>query len=281
MDVICGIYGYQITRPIDLAELRIKPRTNDYQQAKRWARDIDSYQLTAVLTGRSISDDLRFNLEAVLSFIEHMDVLISSPIEQTNQDSVSQFSPTIRTYRRNNGGGAVIGDDTSFHHSRSLFISKTLDRLRDQRFCEQTQFRVLFFKCVESFRQRKPFVEVIYFLLYSGLESYARAVVDDRYNKNSSAPICKLLSGYGFDVQIERPSDLHRAVSTYTHLRNALFHNSEFKKTIDVNGTEVELKLCDYLFNISKLVALVVLKAVDFDDNHINWNSWIDRQPFK
>ena len=26
---------------------------------------------------------------------------------------------------------------------------------------------------------------------------------------------------------------------------------------------------------------LVILKAVEFDDGHINWNSWIDRQPFK
>jgi hypothetical protein len=106
-------------------------------------------------------------------------------------------------------------------------------------------------------------------------------VVNDRSNQNSSEPICKLLVGYGFDVQIERPSDLQRAVSTYTHLRNTLFHNSEFTANINVNGTVVELKLFDYLFNISQLVALVVLKAIDFDDNHINWNSWIDRQPFK
>ncbi len=281
MNVVCGIYGYQITHPIDLPGLRIEPRTSDYQQAKRWARDLDSYQLTAVLKGTSISDDLLFNLEAVLSFVERLDVLISSPVEQTTDDAFTQFSLTITAHRRSTGGGAVIAEDTFFRSSRSLFISKALDRLQDQQFCEQTQFKVLFFKCVETFRQRKPFVEVSYFLLYSGLESYARSVVNDRSNRNSSVPICKLLTGYGFDVQIERPSDLQRAVSTYTHLRNALFHISEFTATINVNGIMVELRLFDYLFNISQLVALVILKAVEFDDGHINWNSWIDRQQLK
>lgn len=281
MNVVCGIYGYQITRPIDLPGLRIEPRTSDHQQAKRWARDIDNYHLTAVIKGSSISDDLIFNLEAVLAFVEHLDVMISSPVEQTKDDPFTQFPPSITTPRRSNGGGAVIGEDTFFHASRSLFISKALDRLQDQQFCEQTQFNVMLFKCVETFCQRKPFVEVTYFLLYSGLESYARSVVNDRANRNSSEPICKLLTGYGFDVQIERPSDLQKAVSTYTHLRNALFHNSEFIASINVNGAVVELKLFDYLYNISQLVALVILKAVEFDDGHINWNSWIDRQPFK
>jgi hypothetical protein len=29
------------------------------------------------------------------------------------------------------------------------------------------------------------------------------------------------------------------------------------------------------------LVGLVVIKATDFDDGHLNWNAWIDRQLFK
>lgn len=281
MNFACGIYGYQITRPIDLPGLRIEPRTNDYQQAKQWAKDINSYQLTAVLRGTSISDDLLFDLEAVLSFVERLDVLITSPKELAEGNPFAQFAPSITTHRRNSGGGHVIGEDAFFQTSRSLFVPKALDRLQNQEFCKQSQFRTLLFKYIETFRQRKPFVEVSYFLLYSGLESYARAVVNDRSSRNSSEPIYKLLKKYGFDVQIENPTNLQKAVSTYTHLRNSLFHNSEFTATINVNGKKIELKLFDYLFNISQLVALVVLKAVDFDDDRINWNSWIDRQPFQ
>lgn len=58
-------------------------------------------------------------------------------------------------------------------------MAACLVKLSDEDFA-QPQFRALFFKKVETFRQRRPFLEVSYFLLYSGLESYARAVLNDR-----------------------------------------------------------------------------------------------------
>ena len=96
-----------------------------------------------------------------------------------------------------------------------------------------------------------------------------------------SVPICTALTQLGFDVSQDRPNDLVRAVSTYAQLRNALFHNSELETEVNINGNLVELKVIDYIFHISQLVALSVLKVVGFDDGHINWNSWVDRQPFK
>lgn len=280
MNLVSGIYGYQITHAIDLPGLRIEPRFTDYVQSNTLARDLNTYQLTAILIGEEISDKLVFKLEAILSYIEHLDVIITAPKEKINDDPFTQFSASITTHRRNNGGGAVINDDIFFPESRTLFITNTLKSLQDHQYCEQTQFNILFFKCVEAFRQRKPFIEVKYFLLYSGLESYARAVVNDRDNRNSSVPIYNLLIKYGFDVYIERPNDLHRAISTYTHLRNALFHNSALKATVNINGKLTLLSMYDYLFNFSHLVSLVILKAINFDDGHINWDSWIDRKHF-
>jgi hypothetical protein len=306
---VCGIYGYQITRPIDLLGLKIEPRTNDHQQAEVWARDPDNYQLTAVLMGTSISDKLLFNLEAILSFVEHLDVLITSPEEQTNDDPFAQFSSILKMHRINNDGGRAIGVDTVFPASRSLFISRALEQLKNKQFCKETRFNDLFFKYVETFRQHRAFADISYFLLYSGLESYARSEharseVEDTSTEYPSNPICelcgrelqdkrkelssseliyRLLRNYGFDVhqEIKRSSDARKAVATYTHLRNALFHNSKFTVPLNVNGTMIELKLFDYLPNFAQLVALVILKAVDFDDGHINWDSWIDMQPFK
>lgn len=281
MSVVCGIYGYQITRPINLPGLKIEPRTNDHRRAEVWARDADNYYLTAVLKGTSISDDILFNLEAILSFIEHIEVLITSPEKQINDDPFAQFSPNLTIRRKCNGGGQVIGADTFFPDSRSVFISKALDRLQDKQFCKETQFNVLFLKCVETFRQSVPFVEVSYFLLYSGLESYARSARKDRSSKNSSEPIYKLLTDYGFDVhqELKNSEDNRKAVATYTHLRNALFHISEFTANVtDDKGVMVELKLRDYMPNFIPLVALVILKAVEFDDGYINWNRWISMQ---
>lgn len=277
----CAIYGYEITRPIVGSGFRIEPRTTDYQLSQRWAREENRYNLTAIVSGPSITDDFLFNLEAILSFVEHLDVIITSPRSIDTKDVFSAFEPVITTHRRSNGGGAVLPSDFFFPNARGDFVGACLGKLTDESFCSRTQFRALFFKNVETFRQRRPFLEVSYFLLYSGLESYARAVLNDRNPGNSSTPICRLLKQLGFDVSEERANDLPRAISTYTHLRNSLFHNSEFDTRINLNGAIVELKVADYFFHLLQLVTLVIFKAVEFDDGHINWNSWIDRQPFK
>ncbi|WP_334188928.1 hypothetical protein [Noviherbaspirillum sp.] len=281
MTAFCGIYGYEITRPLVGPGFRIEPRTTDYQQSSLWAREESAYHLTAVLSGPSVTDDFLFDLEAVLSFIEHLDVIVTSPRSVETEDVFSAFEPIITTHRRSSGGGAALPSDVFFHNTRTDFVVACLGKLSDEAYCTATKFRALFFKKVETFRQRRPFLEVSYFFLYSGLETYARAVLNDRNSRNSSEPICALLQRFGFDVSVERPNDLPRAVSTYTHLRNSLFHNSELDKSINLNGTTVDITVIDYFFHLSQLVTLVVFKAVEFDDGHINWNSWIDRQPFK
>jgi hypothetical protein len=280
MTVWCGVYGYQITRPIVLPSLSIQPRTSDHIEAQRWAHDIEKYQLVAVVKANSVSEDRLFKLEAILSFIEHMDVIITPPVESREDDPFKHFDASMTAHQRHRGGGAVIGDDSFFPGSRSAFICKALAKLEDPIFCERTKFDMLFFKAVEWFRQRKPFVEVSYFFLYSGLESYARAVMNDR-TKNSSKPICTFLKQYGFDVDIDRPGNLARSLSTYKRLRDGLFHNSELSSTLKVRGQTVSVDASNYLFHLSQLVSLVVMKAVEFDDGHINWDSWISRQPFK
>lgn len=276
MAYACGIYGYQITRTIQIADLEILPLESEYQKATALAEDKNSCQLTAILKGKELpTDDFLFNLEAVLSFIEHSRVFITSPTEATeNEDCFLLFNKEI-PYRRKSGGGAVIGNDTFFNNSRELFIHKAMSKLQDKDFCEKSKFNIFFFKCVEALRS--DFLDVQYFLLFSGLETFARAIASDekiRDNRNASVPICKLLQSYGFDVSCDKPKDLKRAISSYTHIRNALFHNS--KITVEKNVTEY--KLTDYFPNFKILVSLVILKAVDFDDEFTNWNRWIDFQ---
>lgn len=283
MTYVAGLYGIQITRPIKVWGLTFEPITNDHQQAEKLARDLDLYHLTATVSGVSLDPELCSKLEAVLSFIEHLDVLVSIPIQRIAVDEsvTTLFPKSLATQRRNSGGGAVVGVDTFFPHSRAKFIELALQHLSDDAFCNSTKFNSLFFKCVETFRQRRPFLDISYFLLYSGLESYARAVREDRISKNSSEPIYQLLESYGFKVYLEKPSELSRAISTYTHLRNALFHNSEFQATVPMNGLQVQLNTTEYFYNLSMLVSLTIMKAIQFDDGHINWDAWIDRQLFK
>lgn len=281
MKFVFPIYGFHITKPITHDSWIIHPRTTDHRTAETWSRDLTIYHLTGALTIEFVTDEFIFNLEAALAFIEQIDVVIGSGIRLTDEDDpFSRLEISLNRYHhRNNGGGEIIGKDTFFPLSRQMFILKLLNALNDHIFCEKTQFKQLFFKCVEQFRQRKQFIEVSYFLVFSGLETFARAVGNDR-NRIAAIPITNLLKSFGFDVSIDRPADLARAISTYAHLRNAVFHNSEFSIEVRFHEKKLKLNLFEYLYNITQLTNLLVLKAIQFDDNHINWDSWVDRQPF-
>lgn len=219
-----------------------------------------------------------FRLEAVLSFIEHLDVIVTEPMALELNQPHDQFPRVLRTSRRHNGGGAMIGSDTFFPDSRSSFIEKALQRLDDSAYCEATGYRILFFKTSETFRQRKPFIEVSYFLLFSGLETYVRKSLNDFDSKEVAVLLNKHLRTLGFNVFNFKESQLERSMDTYARLRNALFHNSKFEAHRKINGNDHTYQLTDFYAQFLILVALVVVKATDFDDGHLNWDAWVDRQ---
>lgn len=280
MQLLAAVYGFEVTRTISYGSWRIEPITDSYDAARRLARDLDAYHLTATVVGEALPENDRFKLEAVLCFIEHLDVIVFPANQLVDNDKpvASRLPSTLRRQRRNNGGGAVIGVDAFFRHSRSDFLNRAMSKLADDVFCRSTKFNTLLFKCVETFRQRSPFLEITYFLLFSGLESFARATLGDTSTRNASKPIHRLLTSYGLSVLLDEPTNLPRSIATYTRLRNSLFHNSEFKATVRINGADVQLDASSYLFHLSMLVNLTIMKAIGFDDGHTNWDAWIDRQ---
>jgi hypothetical protein len=280
MPSLAAIYGHAITKPIDLLIAQIEPIYTDSSIHSR-ARDQSKFQLTAVLRGEKLEPQLIFNLEAILAFIERLDVLIDSPVDIKSPETPPDFPSILSTHSRNSGGGAILPEDTWSPSSRGEFVRKALARLTDEAYCKETGFNTLFFKYVEAFRQRKPFIEVSWFLLYSGLEAFARSTQNDHASRNSSEPIYRLLKSYNFQVYQDSSKHLHRSISTYTQLRNSLFHHGARETLVNLNGELVKLEMTNFHFNFEQLVALVILKAIDFDDGHINWDSWTDRQPFK
>lgn len=280
MSLVCGIYGYEITRPFEAYGLQFVPRIAALQDARVIARDLDRYNLTAVVIADAFPGDLLFRLEAVLSFIEHLDVIVTEPAPLIASDYFSQFPSVMRTSRRHNGGGAILSQDTFFPNSRAEFVANALDRLGNRAHCESTGYRVLFFKCAEVFRQRKPFIEVSYFLLFSGLETYVRRTLNDE-STGVAILFARWLKDLGFKVYQDRPNELERSMDTYARLRNALFHNSKFEAHRKIKGKDHTYRLEEYYAQFLILVGLVVLKATAFDDGHINWDAWIDRQLFR
>lgn len=245
------------------------------------ARAVDQYNLTAVVIADEFPGDLLFRLEAVLSFVEHLNVIVTEPmlLELTNPHD--QFQKILRISRRHDGGGAIIGSDTFFHDSRSIFIEKAIQRLGDSAHCEATGYRTLFFKTTETFRQRKPFIEVSYFLLFSGLETYVRTSLNDFKSKEVAVLLHRHLLTLGFNVFNFKEHQLERSMDTYARLRNALFHSSKFEAHRKVGDSVHTYQLTEFIAYFRILVDLVVVKATDFDDGHLNWDAWVDRQLLK
>ena len=285
MTQTAGIYGFEFTREFTAAGLRFVPLEEDHQKAKKLARDLKAHHLTGTVSGEKIDRETIYILEGVLSFIEHLDVLVLGSVTTPESDSelAEPFERTITTHKRHNGGGAVIGSDAfnPWKDSRQQFIERCLTHLRDKEFCDRTRFRSLLFKCVETFRQRQPFLEITYFLLISGIEAFCRASQNDYRKNNAAAPITKQLQCYGFNVFQDNPRELSRSISTYLHIRNALFHQGDFTATVNINNGMVTLDCSKHLFNLSMLCSLTVMKAIGFDDGHTNWDCWIDRQLLK
>jgi len=280
-----ALYGFEFTRSFLAAGLSFRPIENDYTAVRKRARNQKAHEITGTVSGKKLTREMRFQLEGVLSFIEHLDVLVSDPESAVDaaENPGLYFESSLIMRPRSSGGGAVIGSDAfnPWRESRKQFIELALARLADEKFCENTRFRSLLFKCIETFRQRKPFLDITYFLLISGLEAFSRASQNDYKSKNAAVPIAKTLQDYGFRVHQNNASTLARSISTYLHIRNALFHQGDFSATVQINNDRVTLNCAEYLFNLSMLVSLTIMRAVGFDDGHTNWDCWIDRQLHK
>lgn len=277
---IFGIYGFQITKPVEVVGLKITPISTEHTKAKLLARDESKYNLTAIVEGGSLSNEDVFLIEGILSFIERLDVKLARPFDGSN--SVEALAPVLLIQKRLSGGGSVIGEDTFFPDSRKEFIERCFTKLKDRSFCAESKLNSLFFKIIETFRLRSPFIEMQFFLLFSGLESHARAIQDESDKRSAAELIYKKLKNYGFDVTQEISKTPARAIETYAQIRNSIFHRNELSAIVkNSSGEDVPLDAFQSYFSLSMLASLTVMKAVGFDDGHINWNAWIDRQPFK
>lgn len=280
MTDILGIYGFQISKPIEVAGIKISPIATTYQESKLIARDENRYNLTATAECVNLSGKELFLLEGILSFIEQLDVKIAMPMK--GNGSAADLPSVLLVQKRSSGGGAVIGEDTFLPDSRRKFIELCLEKLKNKSFCEASKLDSLLFKIVETFRLRSPFIEIQFFLLFSGLEAHARAIRNDPENRNAADPICKILSAYGFNVTQEISTNPQRAIASYAQLRNSIFHRNELSTSVkNSSGENISLNASQYYYSLSMLTSLTVMKAIGFDDGHINWDAWISRQLFK
>ena len=280
-----GVYGYECSVEMSFDNFNLIPVNNNFSEVKKLASDNDTYHLTAILevSGSHKLRDLVFDLEAVLSFIDHRDVLIRNVLHKSEEfnNLEADFPLKINAHKRRSGGSSNIISDVFNKESRHSFIHLAMNKLSDSEDPENKVFRSAFFKTVEVFRGRECFIDISYYLRFSALESLARVIYNDYTSRTCATPIAKLLIEYGFDIKQENLKEPYKSVTTYVELRNALFHNGSFEVTVKRNGNQLVYKLSEYSSVFSRLILLVMIKYIGFDDGSINWNSWLDRIAFK
>lgn len=274
-----GIFGYNFIQKVENNYFDLIPVYSSSIQVKELASKNDGFYLTGFLnikeTSRN-SKDIIFIIETILSFIDQYEVLIYYPFENLDINPLENENYPLKIIgTRLNGYGYMICEDAYFKYSRSDFINKIFQLLINPANDLDVSFKYMFFKHVECLKMRKIFIDINYYLLFSGLESLARTYNND-FENSCCKPITLFLQKYDFDV-CQESIDLRKSISTYTHLRNALFHNGKLEISIMKNKNIVNLKITDYYYLLYKLVALLVLKYIQFDDEHINWNGWLER----
>lgn len=281
-----AIYGFEITKEIEFCNFIISPKVEDFREAESLAKDTTQFNLTAVgkIKGVSSREEL-FDLAAALTFCQQQWVVVSNLYEFTedtlSKQAIAKFPPVYETTNKRPSQGAVIIQDVFDNEARKNYLELCISRLRDQQFENNTNFRKAFFRNVEIWRMPTQFIDVTYYYDFSALEILARTFTQDYQANNVAKVISELLNHYGFDVAQDNIHSRHLGMQTYAHLRNALFHNGSFEKSFQENGVEITLKLIDYASYLSRLLPDVLLKVLGYDDNHINWNRWQDRMPFK
>lgn len=281
-----GIYGYEISRPAQFDGFRLTPLTDNYTEVRKKASDLDNYHLTGFLEvdEKRFSDirTLIFDLQGVLSFIDQKNVIVTNLLRQneTYEKLDEDYPIKLTALKRINGSGSMILGDAFSPNSRRDFIAMALTKLKESD-DENGAFRSAFFKSIEVFRGSDSFIDVNYYLLFSALESLSRFHLDDYKSTNCSTPIAKFLEPFGFDISQDNTRELVKSVSTYTHIRNALFHNGKFECEVKVNKTMEKIAISEYYSQFNMLIPLIMLKYIGFDDGHINWNCWLDRMPFR
>lgn len=281
-----GIYGYSTTRDFSIPGASFRARSNDLTEVRKWMKEKYALHLTAIVKFDEPCDvrERAFDLEAVLVFVQQRNVLIRrfQRDENFNKIDFEHLEPSIDQNYAIYGNGAIIMEEEFARCSRQNFIKASMKKIDSSGSISDESLRLAFFKNVEIYRSARSFIDVEYYLLFSALEALARDRLKNR-NPGIADILTKYLKGHGFDVHKANLQCLERSMDSYTKVRDTLFHNGGFEeiKTITDEKSGIEksvlFRINDYYDKIKRLLPLVLMKEIGFDDGKINWDSWITR----
>ena len=307
-----AIYGFYFDREFSFDGIKFTPVEElSYQERKKIASDRNRHNLTGYIeTQVSDSELFIFSMQAVLTFVQQQDVIIVS-INETKISSFYKYD-----FERTTHGAApyALYPDLLEEIVQKLYL-KLIDNTDpcnqkdgDNVFVNEhnCEFSSLVYKITEPFHMRKPFIEMVYFLYFSGLEAFCKQYLNSYYKSlySNKAPeaigrtIEKLeiqfvdvhipTSKYNLKNTINNDDDfIKMSITTYTNLRNSLFHSNKFVADVETSAIEIskdnyptkEVEITEYDGYLLRLCNAVVLKYIGITNKNLDCTKWHTRFP--
>lgn len=274
------------------------------------SKDKYRYNLTGYIETPEIdAEEFIFNMQAVLTFVQQQDVVIKLVIDFSLEESYeADFE------RRGCGAPFAMFSELQTEIVEKLYLKlideNDLCNLRGENSVfddvHNAEFKSLIFKVTEPFHMRRPFVEMTYFLYFSGLEAFCKQYLKSYYDKlySDKAPsalgnaleklniihvnvFCDTSTYNIKNTKLTEEDFLKLSVTTYSNLRNALFHSNKFiantqKSPIEItkgNYPEVEVRITDYEYYLHRLCNAVILKYIGIENQRLDCSKWYTRFP--
>lgn len=302
-----AIYGFYFDRDFSFDGIYFKPLEGlSSQERKKIANDRYQHNLTGFINTKGIvSEDFIFKMQAVLSFVQQQDVVIIQDINKS--------VPEYIKYDFERTGSAPF-------YSYSDLIEEIVEKLYKKLLnsndpCNKKdsndvfgkehncEFSSLVYKVTEPFHMRKQFIELVYFLYFSGLEAFCKQYLNSYHPKlySDKAPeaignaldflqipyVCVYLdtSPYNLKASVKDEDFIKLSITTYSELRNSLFHSNKFSADViksikKINKKEYEkkeVKITDYDGFLLRLCNAVILKYIDIKNTRLDCSKWCTR----
>jgi hypothetical protein len=270
-----------VPEPFELDNYSIIPCYSSSADTSELAKDHNNFHLTAIGECKhSVSFDELYDLSGLLTYCQQQWVEISQLIEEKDNANSNNIICELPKRLQFSYTRYHLGDLVQSLRSKIELIDRCLVKLKDKNFEENTGYRKSLFRHVQTFKLIEPLMDVIYYLDFSALEIHVRIRRNDFDTNIAEVATHVLRDCYNLDVYQFDKNHRTASLQVYADLRNALLHNGQYERTKREDDEHFTYKLTDYCMFFRRLIPDVLLKAISFDDGTINWNRWLDRQPF-
>ncbi|MCI5097309.1 MAG: hypothetical protein MRY77_13415, partial [Rhodobacteraceae bacterium] len=199
------LFGFEITRQISLSQCIIHPVYSDPAELRKQYISDKPVPCTAIVESEILDRQFLFWLEIACTLADHRSSQASHPlVASTLSEALEMGRGEQLEFARPQGPGRLILGDEFAVGSRQSFLQKALETAYNTRAPSQPEFCQMLHKTALCYQGgAAEFVEIKYFMLFSGLEALARKI--QNYSGHDSAkPLADYISSHGFSFFQDR-----------------------------------------------------------------------------